>query len=101
MANFNEIRGTFVFGTTTFDAGYRYNATEDWCTTYLRIYAGKDANGKYVNGHDFFGDDKFSIKNIKLSFNKIDIKLHDGLQKGWGKATKFVRRITLKIGNRV
>jgi hypothetical protein len=74
-----ELSGTFVFDDLVFTAGFRFGGTYksdrgdfDRC---LKLYEAHREGWGYVNGHGYFGDDKFKVLTAIITPNEIILKL--------------------------
>ncbi|ARF10032.1 hypothetical protein Indivirus_9_9 [Indivirus ILV1] len=72
-----EIPGLIILDGITFDVGYRFGGSVNHQGGYskcLRIYNGKKGQ-QIINGHDFFGDDKFEVLSSDENANNIVLEL--------------------------
>ena len=63
-----EVHGTFTYKGAKFDAGYRSGGPlyhQGGYKKCLKLYNGVDSKGEKISGHEYFGDDKFGIKEVK------------------------------------
>ena len=73
-----EIFGEFTLDGIVFEAGYRYGGDLGHQGGYhkcLRIYSGKDATNNRIDGHGYFGDDKFEVASMEEYVDDIVLQL--------------------------
>ena len=76
-----EIQGVFNFNGIVFNAGYRSGYPKYHQGGYakcLRIYEGY-LNGDKINGHEYFGDDKFGVNSVEKDANKLILTMDYGI----------------------
>ena len=72
-----EIFGEFTLYGIVFEAGYRYGGNLNHQGGYhkcLRIYSGKAATNR-IDGHQYFGDDKFEVESMVEYLDNIVLQL--------------------------
>jgi len=81
----SSVFGTFTFNGTIFEAEYRESTQANkWNTRgfakCLIINRGKDAYGSNIDGHSYFGDDKWEVDNIVYYVDDIILTLKSSLR---------------------
>ena len=98
-----EVFGTFTFNGIIFDASYRYDGDVNHQGGYnkcLVIYRG---NNRSVDGHTYFGDDKFQVNGATFNGNTVILELSFPLYEAakgfsWNLATlEQDKKITLQL----
>ena len=76
---FPETAGTFVFNGILFEAAYRCDGPRQHQGGYdkcLKLYSGTMRDGSRVDGHSYFGDDKFLVVSAIEDGETIILELH-------------------------
>jgi hypothetical protein len=76
---YGSFRVTYEGQKYSFEAMYAFNNyfgnTDLWYTRILKVFNGFDENGKEIDGHTFFGDDKHAVSSLELVDGKLVLNM--------------------------